>query len=100
MRFTLPVVWSLHGATYTGRLEAVGDRLTLTSRSRTFGFRTESISRYSIIRGASERIRGLPVLLLQLAGGETLRIASMGGAGSLHELAARVGGRHPAASGT
>ena len=44
----------------------------------------------SIARGHAERLRGLPVLMLQLRGGAALRIASLEGAGALHELARKV----------
>jgi len=41
-------------------------------------------------RRLAERIRGRPSLVLDLAGGRHLRVGSIGGAGTLHELAERV----------
>lgn len=100
MSFTLPVIWSHDGATHAGRLDATSDRLTLDSRGESFSFAPASVSSFVIERSPADRLRGLPALRLSLAGGEVVRIASMGGAGSLHELAALLGGRQPAFSGT
>ena len=41
-------------------------------------------------RRLSERIRGRPSLVLDLAGGRRLRVGSVGGVGTLHELAERL----------
>ena len=53
-----------------------------------------------IERSPARRLRGLPVLSLRLVGGEIVYVASMGGPGSLQDLAAAVGGGQPVGSGT
>lgn len=101
MRLELPVIWTFRGETYTGRLELLHDRVTLTARDETVSFDTGSIVTFSIERAPRQRLRGLPVLSLRLLDGDVVRIASMGGAGSLHELAGRIVPRQSAAlSGT
>jgi hypothetical protein len=100
MRFTLPVIWSRDDVTRAGRLDAAGGRLTLSAREETFAFASGSIVSFTIDRAPRERLRGLPVLRLLLNDGQVLRIASLDGAGSLHELAARIGASQPAVSGT
>lgn len=100
MRLTLPVIWSRGGATHAGCLDATEERVTLDSREESFSFVPGSVLALVIDRGPAERLRGLPALRLSLAGGDVVRIASMGGAGSLHQLTALLGGRQPALSGT
>jgi hypothetical protein len=100
MGIQLPVIWVLHGKTSSGRLDVSDDRFTLTSRRRAFSFPLRAVTAFSVDRGPAERLRGLPVLSLRLADGETVSVASMDGAGSLHQLTALVGGRQPAVSGT
>lgn len=41
-------------------------------------------------RRVAERLRGRPSLVLDLAGGRHLRVGSVGGPGTLHELAERL----------
>lgn len=41
-------------------------------------------------RRLAERIRGRPAVVLDLVGGNRLRIGSIGGPGTLHELAERL----------
>jgi hypothetical protein len=93
MEIQLPVVWTLHGTIVSGRLEVSHRRLVLTSRGRDFAFPLGSVATYMIERLPAQRLRGLPTLSLRLVGGDTLSIASMGGPGSLQDLAAVVGGR-------
>lgn len=100
MRFTLPVIWSRNDAIHAGRLEAVGQRVTLTSREETFEFAAGAIATFMIERGQEERLRGLPALCVRLDRGDVVRIASLGGAGSLHELAAVLGSRQSDVNGT
>jgi|SRR4051794_15609871 hypothetical protein len=88
MRTSFPVVWALHGDTHTGKLEVARGRIELSSRGHTLGFARASVARFAVERGAEARIRGLPAITLSLAGGDVVRIASLGGAGSLHEVAA------------
>lgn len=98
--FVLPVVWVLHGKTSSGRLDVSADRVTLTSKGRAFSFPLRSIASFTIDRAPARRLRGLPVLSLRLNQGETVAVASMGGPGSLQQLAALVGARQPLANGT
>lgn len=100
MELQLPVIWSFHGKTSSGKLDVAYDRVALTSRGRVFSFPLGSIATFMIERGPARRLRGLPVLSLRLVGGETLTVASMGGPGSLQDLAAVIGGRHARATGT
>lgn len=99
MGFELPVIWTYRGVTRTGRIELLGGHVTLTSRHDRVSFDADDVETFAIERAPAQRLRGLPVLSIHLDG-EVLRIASMGGAGSLHELAARIGTLHPTASGT
>jgi hypothetical protein len=100
MASDLPIVWNVRNATYAGGLRLTGDRLTLTSKSRTLSFLNRSIASFGIERGPAQRLRGLPVLRIRLDGGIDVRVASLGGAGSLHELAASIADRHGIAAGT
>ena len=92
MRKTFAVIWAFHSRTHTGKLEALQDRLELTSRRHTLSIPLGHVGQYAIERSPDARIRGLPVLMIRLAGGEVVRVASLGGAGSLHEIAALVAG--------
>jgi hypothetical protein len=67
--------------------------MELTSRGRAFSFPLKEVATSVIERGPARRLRGLPVLSLCLVGGETLTVASMGGPGSLQDLAAVIAGR-------
>lgn len=100
MELQLPVIWSLHGTTTPGRVDVSRNRLILTSRGRAFGLPLASVAAFVIERGPSTRLRGLPVLSLSLVGGDVLSVASMGGPGSLQDLAALVASRQLVASGT
>ena len=100
MVFQLPVIWTLHGTTSPGRVEVLRDRIEFTSRSRVFAFPLGSVAAFMVDRSAARRLRGLPVLSLRLYGGETVDVASMGGPGSLQDLAAAVGRGQAAGSGT
>jgi hypothetical protein len=101
MRFELPVIWAFHGTTSTGRIELDDDRLTLASRNRTLSFRFASVAMFGIERATGRRLRGLPAMVIRLREGDVVRVASLGGVGSLHQLATVVGtARQPVASGT
>jgi hypothetical protein len=100
MDFQLPVIWSFQGTASPGRLDVSHGRLALTSRGRAFAFPLGSVATFMIDRAPGRRLRGLPVLSLRLVGGDTVSVASMGGPGSLQELAAVVGGRQAGLSGT
>ena len=86
MRKTFPVIWALHGRTHTGKLEVLKERVGLTSRGYTFSFPRAAVVNSVVERTAESRIRGLPAVTVQLMGGEIVRVASLAGAGSLHEL--------------
>jgi hypothetical protein len=92
MRSTFPVLWSLRDVLLTGRLDVEDGRLTLTARARSLSFPLDSITGRALERGSSRRIRGLPALTLDLIGGEQVRVASLGGAGSLQEISFLLGG--------
>jgi len=100
MASQLPIVWNVHDATYAGGLQLSGDRLTLTSKARTLSFLSRSIASFAIERGSAQRLRGLRVLRIRLEGGIDVRVASLGGAGSLHELAASIAARQTLPAGT
>jgi hypothetical protein len=108
MKKTFAVIWDLHGHTHTGKLETLKERLELTSRQCTLSFPRHSVSHYVIERSPDARIRGLPALTIRLVGGEVVRLASLGGVGSLHEIAELVAGadagarvrNHEVAAGT
>jgi hypothetical protein len=87
MRKTFPIVWALHGRTHTGKLEAFTERLELSSRGYTLSFPRGSVTHFMVERGAGKRIRGLAAITIRLAGGDVVQVASLGGAGSLHEIA-------------
>ena len=100
MELQLPVIWTLHGTTSPGRVDVSRGRLELTSRGRAFAFPLGSVVTSMIERSPARRLRGLPVLSVGLAGGDTVTVASMGGPGSLQDLAVAVGEAHAVASGT
>jgi hypothetical protein len=100
MSSELPVVWNVHDATYAGALRLGDDGLTLTSKTRTLAVPGGSIAALTIERAPGQRLRGLPVLRLRLGGGVDVRVASLGGAGSLHELAASLASCQALATGT
>ena len=73
--------------THPGKLEVLKERVGLTSRGYTFFFPREAVADFVVERDVGSRIRGLPVVTIRLVGGEVVRVASLGGAGSLHEIA-------------
>jgi hypothetical protein len=89
MAMTFPVLWTFNNELSTGRLDVEDDRLTLTSRTHAFSIPRSAILHQTVERGPGKRIRGLPALTLDLRGGQ-VRLASLGGAGSLQEIAQLV----------
>jgi hypothetical protein len=87
MKGTWAVLWALHGGVHAGSLEAFEDRLELRARGRAVAIPLDSIAQFTIERGPAVRINGLPVLTLFLVEGDVVRLASLEGAGVLHELA-------------
>jgi hypothetical protein len=100
MKLTLPVIWDFEGVTASGRVDLDDERCKLTSRARTFSFRLQDLAAYAVRRSPPDRLRGLPVLALRLQSGDTLAIASLGGIGSLHDLANAFAADQPVASGS
>lgn len=98
MKSAFPVLWVWRDDPYAGRLELDGARVTLTARDRALSFPVGLVSELEVRRGASQRVRRLPVLALRMASGDVVRVASLGGAGSLHELAAAIGDRRAQAA--
>jgi hypothetical protein len=85
------IVWSGGGDIHTGRLDLLADGLELHGRGCVVRLHFRDVSGASIQRGRDERLRGLPVLRLAASGGGAgIRIASLQGAGVLHELARHV----------
>lgn len=90
MRRSYAVVWSRNGDLRSGRLDTFDDRFELRGRSGGAVVPFASLRRAAILRSTRDRLRGLPVLRLELTGEEPVRIASLEGAAVLHELADRV----------
>ena len=84
------VVWSDDQTTESGRLEVLRDGLALHGRESRHSILLADLTGAAISRGETDRLRGLPVLALTPRSGPRIRIASLEGAGALHELAARV----------
>jgi hypothetical protein len=87
---TYAVVWSDDGVTGSGCLALSHDRVELHGRERRLSIPFAEVTGASIARNGSDRLCGLPVLALTRRSAEPVRIASLEGAGALHELAARV----------
>jgi len=86
------VVWTAAGSTGSGRLEAWADRFDLYGRGEQFSVAFTELASAAIARRHVDRLRGLPALVLRRRDGGTVRIASLEGAGVLHELTAHVQG--------
>jgi hypothetical protein len=97
MSGTFAVLWSLQAELHTGRLEVLSDHVDLTARDGVLSIPIASVLGCSIERSANTRIRGLPVLALNLADGTVLRIASLENVTVLNDLAGALAGPHPAA---
>ncbi len=89
-RRSYAVLWSSGDDIRTGRLDPYSDRLHLCGRDRSFSITFSELSSAAIARGQRDRLRGLPVLVLRRIVGAPVRIASLEGAGVLHELARHV----------
>jgi hypothetical protein len=95
MTDTLAVLWTIGSPLHTGRLDIVRGRIELRSRRHVLSIPLDSITAYAIERGPSVRIRGLPVLRIELTGGLFVRIASLESVMVLADLADKLAGRHP-----
>jgi len=92
------VLWTDGGRVHTGRLDTYPDRLELHGRDGDLRLPLEHIADVTIARGLPDRLRGLPVLIVDCDDGSVIRIASLDGPGVLQELVSRTGGRARAAS--
>jgi hypothetical protein len=90
MKRTYAVVWSEGGDVVSGRLDRLGDGFELHGRDRRLSIPFSELVGAAIARGRSDRLRGLPVLALDIGTGAPVRIASLEGTAVLHELADRV----------
>ncbi len=84
------VVWTNDETTESGRLEVRLDGLELYGRESRLSIALAELTGAEISRSGPDRLRGLPVLVLTPRCGPRIRIASLEGAGALHELAARL----------
>ena len=91
MKRSYAVVWSDNGTTDPGRLELLHDAFELHGRDRLLSIPFAELTGASIARRNGDRLRGLPALVLTRRTGPSVRIASLEGAGALHELATRIG---------
>jgi hypothetical protein len=80
------VLWCSRDEVESGRLEPHADGFELSGRAGALSLRFADVTDAAIARGQDQRLRGLPVLALLLCGGASVRIASLEGAGVLHEL--------------
>src|SRR6478672_7182153 len=90
MKQAYAVVWSENGSMTSGRLDSLGDRFELAGRGQHLSIPFAELRSASIARGPSDRLHGLPVLELARDGRPAVRIASLEGAGALHELFAKI----------
>lgn len=86
------VLWSdAGGPVRAGKLELGSVAFHLVGESvRRIAY--SQIEQLRVGRGLAERIRGRPVLVIDLVSGEALRVGSIGGPGTLLELGDRLAG--------
>lgn len=84
------VVWSENGGLpHPGRLELGGRFLSLAGRpERELAY--DDVADVRIDRRRKLRLAGRPNLVIESRGGDSFRIASLDGAGTLHELEERL----------
>jgi hypothetical protein len=90
MKQAYAVVWSENGSSTSGRLDSFADRFELAGRGQRLSILFAELVTVSIARGRGDRLHGLPVLDIARNGRPPVRIASLEGAGALHELFAKV----------
>jgi hypothetical protein len=83
------VVWDAGDDLTSGRLEFVSEGLQLRGRQHEVAIPFADVRAAAVAREQKDRLRGLPVLALRLRSGGVVRIATLEGAGVLHELVAR-----------
>jgi PH (Pleckstrin Homology) domain-containing protein len=87
------VLWSEEGCdVLAGKLELADSGLSFGGRHR-HDVPYADIDSVHVARRAADRVRGAATLVLELAGGSVLRIASVGGAGIVSELGEQVAAR-------
>jgi hypothetical protein len=89
------VLWSRSDAVYAGKAVLEGGSLVLTGVDRRGHEARERLElgdvvATRIVRGAHERLEGRPVLELVMLPEPSLRVACLGGGGTLLELAERL----------
>ncbi len=84
------VVWHEGDDVASGSLELSPEGLDLHGREMQLSISFSEVDAAFIAQARGERLHGLPVLVLRLHTGAFVRIASLEGAGVLHELAASV----------
>ena len=84
------VLWSeASGPVRAGKLELDGEGLSFAgAAARRVGY--EEISDVRMGRALSDRIQGRPSIVVELGPSSRLRIGSLAGPGTLHELAERL----------
>lgn len=87
---TYAVLWSeASGPVRAGKLELGKEAIRLEgAAARTIPY--AEIDHLRVARGLAERIQGRPSLVLDLVAGSKLRIGSIAGPGTLHELAEKL----------
>ena len=90
MKGSYAVIWRDDSGVGSGRLEPCEDRFELSGRGRSLSIVFSGLAGASIARAPAERLRGLPVLRFLTRGGSAIAVASLEGAGVLHELAEHV----------
>jgi hypothetical protein len=96
MRITYAVTWEEPGgARRSGRLELGAEALHLEG-SNGDGATSEElpyadVSRFRLARSGAERLQGRPTLVLELRGGDVLKIAGVSQPGIVAELSDRLG---------
>jgi hypothetical protein len=91
------VLWNEdEGPTLAGKLELIDDAIRLegtNGHAVRLSLPLGAVTAAHIGRTPTERLQGRPVLVIELRGGRRVRVATLSGAGALHELADAVGGR-------
>jgi hypothetical protein len=86
MTGTLAILWTIGTELHTGQLNMSRGRLEVRSRRHVLSIPLDSIVGCAIDRGPAVRIRGLPVLRLELGEKLVLRIASLESVTALSDL--------------
>jgi hypothetical protein len=100
MGVTYAVSWDeSNGSSGSGRLELGAEALLLEGRDGNGGVRRTAlyrdISGFRIARAPNERLQGRPTLIVDFAGGESVRIAGVDQLGIVSELASQLSACRP-----